>query len=111
MNSDLRDRLASKLDIRDDKELDDLLDAIFTAEKDAYVACRKCGVKTPAPVPDVVARAKALDLLLNQGKGKPAQTVRHEHSGTVGLKPISEMSLEEIDAELRGLPAPTPEAA
>ncbi len=104
MSEDLRDRLAAFLDAQGDETLGGLVEAVFTASRDTYVACRKCGTKTLAPVPDVVARAKALDILTSQAKGKPAQTVRHEHSGVVGLRPVSEMSLAEIDAELAALP-------
>jgi hypothetical protein len=103
-DGDFRDHLAGELDARGVKDATALVAAVFDAMKDVYVTCRHCGKKTDAPVPDVVSRAKALDILLNQAKGKPAQTVRHEHSGVVGLRPVSEMSLGEIDAELAGLP-------
>lgn len=109
MSDDLRDRLARFLDDQADDSLQDLVEAVFSATKDDWVtiACKDCGKhqRVPVPVPDVVARAKALDLLTNQAKGKPAQTVRHQHEGTIGLRPVDALSISEIEAELAAVRA------
>jgi len=44
---------------------------VLTAEREVWVNCRNCKHKTQAPVPDWSARLKSLQLLLEQGWGRP----------------------------------------
>jgi hypothetical protein len=45
--------------------------SVLTAEREVWVNCRNCKHKTQAPVPDWSARLKSLQLLLEQGWGRP----------------------------------------
>lgn len=93
----LRDVIAAKLDGLDQARIDELIERLFDQTKDVYVACRACGVKTAAPVPDVANIAKALDLLLTQAKGKPVEHKRIEVE--VGIRSLDTMTLDQLNAE------------
>lgn len=83
-----------------DKRWRTLIEEAFAAEKTRDVSvgitCKCCGkyrrYVVPVPMPDFAARTKALDLLLTQAKGKPAETK------TVDLKVYAARTRAEIEA-------------
>lgn len=64
-------------------------------------------VSALVPIPDYRERARAIDLLLTQAKGKPRETVKHELN--LGIRQLDELTLDELDAEEARLLAAHPE--
>lgn len=107
MNRDLRERIDKILDAVPDDKIRELIDLALTSEKDSWATCTNCRHRIPIKIPDLGARAKMLEVLINQGKGKPKETVKKE----VVLRRVDEMSVNELDDEERRILADYPELA
>jgi len=95
---DLRERLNVLLDETDQEKLKAFVDDILDLKKKQWAYCPNCSEKVYADFPDRGGQIKAFQILLDQGKGKPAETVKH--TGQVTLKAISEMSDAELAREI-----------
>lgn len=88
-----------------------LLKEIFAAKKLVWAdfTCKGCSQhqRQQVEVPDALGVAKALDLLGNQGKGKPVEKKQIEV--TIGLRSLDEMTLDELEAEEAQILAAHPE--
>ena len=89
-----------------------LLDAATSASKPAWVEfeCSDCGKRkrVEVPVPDVRARVAAIELLLREGLGRPAQA---EEPPTLPLIPETKAEIEALGWEpLKALVLAYPEA-
>ena len=80
----LRQRLREDADTHYDTLIGSLLETVTAAKTTTY-ACRKCGKENTIQLPDVKARTQAIQLLIEQGYGKPAQTVTIEQDTLHGL--------------------------
>ena len=112
--SDLRERLAVVLDGIEDDAVRELVAEVFTGTKKQSVwhtfECRECDqkqrleVEVEVPAAKFAERVKALQMLLDQGKGRPAErkvqtidvTVRH-------LGELRELSDEQLAAIASGV--------
>ena len=89
----------------------------FALEKEKSVfaefTCKDCGKRQrheiKVKIPDFKERAKAIDQLLTQAKGKPRETKQLDVR--VGQFPASELTLAEIEAEERTILSQHPELA
>jgi len=81
----LRAQLAR--DIGDEYALlrDSLLEGL-QAVKDIHVTCRKCTTRNKVVVPDMGARVRAVEALLNQTAGRPREEVRTSVDITARIK-------------------------
>ena len=101
----------------DPDSVKDFIREAFTLEKTKEVwtaidckHCRRTGkYKITIQIPDYMERAKALSMLMNQAKGQPKETVKV--TVDVGIRPVTEMSLAELEAEERALLSAHPELA
>lgn len=101
----------------DPDSVKDFIREAFTLEKTKEVwaaidckHCRRTGkYKVIIQIPDYMERAKAVSTLMNQAKGQPKETVKV--TVDVGVRPVSEMSLAELEAEERSLLSAHPELA
>ena len=101
----------------DPDSVKDFIREAFTLEKTKEVwaaidckHCRRTGkYKVTIQIPDYMERAKALSMLMNQAKGQPKETVKV--TVDVGIRPVTEMSLAELEAEERALLSAHPELA
>jgi hypothetical protein len=84
-----------------------LLDAL-KAQKETFSTCCHCNKRSPVTVPDYTARVKAVETLMNQGFGKPAdppkgkldmEALRIIATEAMGKgKPIEDMTDDELYA-------------
>lgn len=80
----------------------DLLEQAMDAERDQYATCPNCSKRHPVKVADWGARTKAVELLLNQGYGRPSDSGKAEGPASLteaGL-PLEELSMAELNAYL-----------
>ena len=84
-----------------------------TKKYNRQVTCKDCGqsrmYQIEVEIPDYKERSKAIELLLNQAKGKPKETVKVQVD--VGVRQVTEMSLAELEAEERAILQAHPELA
>lgn len=100
---DIRSRIEQALDGIADETVKALVEEAITSTKQVRVdyTCPKCKKRNIIylPGPDPIARAKALEILANQGKGKPQEskkiTVSVHHT-------ISQMTNEQLAAIAEG---------
>ena len=118
--ADIRKLMESALDdlaADDPDSVRSFIREAFTLEKtkEVWVAivckhCRRTGkYKETIQIPDYTGQAKALSMLMNQAKGQPKETVKV--TVDVGIRPVTEMSLAELEAEERALLSAHPELA
>jgi hypothetical protein len=107
---DVRARLAEVLDEASDTTLRELVDQVLSADKQGWATCPSCAKQVSVRIPDVVGRAKALEILANQGKGRPVERV-HVDLSVSSDKPINEMTLGELEQVRLALHARNPELA
>lgn len=110
---DVRERLARFVDEIGDDELREFVREAFSHEREkrvyADVRCPKpgCGHRwseeVRVPVPDYKERAKAVEMILNQGKGKPAEQRVVQVSVTARtIRDLELASSEELAAIVAG---------
>lgn len=113
MKGELRERLGSLLDGVSDETIKSLIEESLAADKTISVEifckhCRRSG-KYPVDIPDIQARVKALDVLVNQAKGKPKETTQVDVN--VQARSVEGMTLAELELEearlVRELEAPS----
>lgn len=113
---DLRDRIAEALDAIPDEQVRQLVADSLLAEKTVFVTvtCKnpKCAksYRYPVIVPNLGERAKVLDILATQSKGKPAEAPKQPAVDTA-LIDVEGMSLAELEAEEARLLREFPELA
>lgn len=93
-----------------------LLEAFTLTRKKKYnrmITCKDCGQSRmyaiEIEVPDLKSQTKAWQTALDQSKGKPKETVKVQVD--VGVRPVTEMSLAELEAEERAILEAHPELA
>ena len=107
--ADLRDLLGQALDDIEPEIIRKMVREALTYEKEKQtwvsIKCRSCGVPGRYPViytlPDHRERAKVLDILLNQAKGRPKETKRVEVE--TFSHNVYEMTLAELEVEEKRL--------
>jgi hypothetical protein len=96
MKRDVRARISAALDDLPDETIRVLVSEALAAEKDTWVnvVCKEClhEARYTVSVPNWKERAQVLEILANQGKGKPPETIRQ----TIGVGAIK--TLEELEA-------------
>lgn len=113
---DLRERIANVLDEMTDAEVRELVRDSLKAEKVVYVdiTCKNddCGktYRYPVRVPNWMERAKVLDILATQSKGKPAEAPK-ALAGETAAKNVEGMTFAELEAEEQRLLSQYPELA
>lgn len=114
---DLREALSKALESFDVEERSrQMWEQVFTAEKDVLVKavpiiCRSCAKRhiydITVPVPDLVKRTKALEVLANQAFGKPAERLEVDLTAKT-IAELESLPTEELArlaaGELRSLP-------
>lgn len=81
----------------------DALEGALDRKKKYRVACPKCKHSFAAPFPDFAAIAKAVEVIRDTGKGKPAQAKPpKEEPKSEGRKP-QDFSDEELEARIKEL--------
>lgn len=114
MNRDLRERIAASLDKLTDDEVEEIVRTSLEAEKVVWVdiTCKdkNCGKthRYPVTVPNWMERAKVLDILATQSKGKPAEAPKPPSEDTA-LQDVEAMTLAELEAEEHRLLSQYPE--
>lgn len=113
--SDFRKRLAKALDSLEDEQVQSLITDALGAEKVIWpvIVCPNCGHdhKPAVEVADLNTRIKAVQILADQGKGRPAEqkTIDVNLNATVGS--LHELSDEElgriVDSETKELEGPS----
>lgn len=93
-DASIREKLAKDAELSYDKLRQVFLEALDT-KKQYWVSCRRCGMKTPAELPDMGARVKAAIEWLNQGFGSPRQSV------SLDIESFSSRDLDKMSAEER----------
>lgn len=112
---DLRERLAAALDDLTDKEVQELARDSLKAEKVVWVdiTCKNddCGktYRYPVRVPNWMERAKVLDIVMTQSKGKPGEAAKPV--ADTAVKDVEGMTLAELEAEEARLLREFPELA
>jgi hypothetical protein len=115
VNRDLRERIAASLDKLTDDEVEEIVRTSLEAEKVVWVdiTCKdkNCGKthRYPVTVPNWMERAKVLDILVTQSKGKPAEAKQVVEDTAV--KDVEGMTLAELEAEERRLLEAYPQLA
>ena len=99
--SDLRSRINEALYATAKEKVTQLVDDLFDMKKPGRGWCKQCGGKVAAEFPDYKGQAQALALLMDQGKGKPAETRKVDVTATV-KKDLAEMSDDELAALAAG---------
>jgi len=118
--ADIRELMEEAFDeiALDDREsIKSFVREAFTLEKTKElwvpVTCKHCARVGKYPVtigiPDYKERAKAIESMLNQAKGKPKETVKVQVD--VGVRQLAEMSLDDLAAEERAILTAHPELA
>lgn len=116
MNRGLRERIADVLDAMTDAEVKALVQESLKAEKVVHVDIRcknpKCAknFRYPVVVPNWMERAKVLDILATQSKGKPAEAPKPPANDTA-VQDVEAMTLAELEAEESRLLEAYPELA
>jgi len=84
-----------------DEAIKALIEDSLTAEKTVWaeIVCKKCRRpgKYPVVIPDIQARAKVLDIMATQGKGKPTETKKVDVE--VRVRQVEAMTDAELEAE------------
>jgi hypothetical protein len=93
--SDLRSRLGSLLDNLEDEDIKEIVEESLSATRLKWSYCPNCRKKVEADFPDLDKRAKFLATLLDQAKGKPAET--KQVTVNVAHRMVSELSDEELE--------------
>lgn len=110
-SQDVRERLARFVDEIGDDQLREFVREAFTHEKTkqiyADIRCPDCDRRwrqeVSVPVPDYKERAKAVEMILNQGKGKPAEQKTVTVSVTARtIRDLESASSEELAAIVAG---------
>lgn len=78
-----------------------LLD-LLSAEKAKWAFCPDCHRKVQVDRPDTGSVHKALELAMGYLVGRPKERQQVEVVGTLGLKPVGEMSDEELERAAAG---------
>ena len=116
--ADIRQLMEEAFDeiaLDESESVKDFIREAFAIEKsrEVWVAitCKHCERSgkyvTQVKIPDFKERSRAIDLLLNQAKGKPKETVKV--SVEIGMKALQEMSLDDLEAEERAILQAHPE--
>lgn len=84
-----------------------------TKELTLSIVCKHCHREgrytNTVDIPDYKERTKAIEMLLNQAKGKPQETVKVRVE--IGARALEEMTLAELDAEEQAILQAHPELA
>lgn len=118
--ADMRQMLEEIVDEIADESRADIKDSLreaFTLKKkktyNRQITCKDCGKSRMYPIeieiPDLKSQMNAIQVALDQAKGKPKETVKVQVD--VGVRQITEMSLAELEAEERAILQAHPELA
>ena len=85
--TNLRQRLREDAELNYDTVFGKLMEAV-NADRRIEYKCQACRVPNMVVVPDVKARTQAIQVLIEQGYGKPAQTVTVQEDTLGGLSQL-----------------------
>ena len=96
----VRERFREDAEVHYEKLIDSLLAAVG-AEVTRWGDCPECKHRVPVTFPDIRARTQAIQVLLDQGYGKPATTLQIQPLEDGLVRSLRELSDEELERRYR----------
>lgn len=96
----VRDRFREDAEVHYDKLIDSLLAAVG-AEVTRWGDCPECKHRVPVTFPDIRARTQAIQVLLDQGYGRPAATLQIQPLEEGLARSLRDLSDEELERRYR----------
>jgi hypothetical protein len=84
----IRRRIADDLEAVYEERVSSFFTEALEATKDVWATCTHCNRKTPVQTPDWNARTRALQLMIEQGYGRPKTEAAEDSNVTIILERI-----------------------
>lgn len=103
---DVRSRIAADLARDYDGTIGSFFQEALGAERETWATCSKCNHRTRVDVPDWSARTRALQLMIEQGYGRPKAESAEGSSTTLIVQRVWPIALDELAGAIAHKAAP-----